>query len=210
MDLDPYVETLRGELAAAAAAGGPDVADAASRLSRAVEPAARMVLLDALGDAASEVNLALSDRGRDLDALVSVDLRLRGRRPEFLVDLVPITSVAPAPPPPTLPATPAPPTPPGGPDGPVLPEDGTVSRLTVRVAELLKAQVEQAATREGVSVNAWITRVLADAVAGGGPGPGRDGPDGPRADPGPRPSFGTHFPFGSGGAPGRRVQGWAR
>lgn len=207
MDLEPYVDALRRELDAAAAAGGPEVADAASRLTRAVEPATRMVLLDALGDAASEVNLALSDRGRDLDALVSVDLRLHGRRPEFLVELVPITS---SPPPPA-------PVPPAG--SPVVAaetdtlagaEEGTVSRLTVRVAELLKSQVEQAAAREGVSVNAWITRVLTDAVSGGGPGPGRDTPEGPRADPGPRPTFGTHFPFGPAGAPGRRVQGWAR
>lgn len=208
MNLEPYVETLRAELEAAAAAGGPDVADAASRLTRAVEPATRMVLLDALGDAASEVNLALSDRGRDLDALVSVDLRLRGRRPEFLVEIVPTTSSSP----PSAPAPPVPPAPPflpGEPDSPVPVEEGTVSRLTVRVADLLKSQVEQAAAREGVSVNAWITRVLGDAVVGHRVGPSRD-PEGPRADPGPRHPFGSQFPFGPGGAPGRRVQGWAR
>ena len=208
MDLDPYVETLRAELDAAAAAGGPEVSDAAARLTRAVEPATRMVLLDALGDAASEVNLALSDRGRDLDALVSVDLRLRGRRPEFLVELVPTTSSSP-PPAPAPPVPPVPPAPTGESDSPGAVEEGTVSRLTVRVADLLKSQVEGAAAREGVSVNAWITRVLADAVAGHRVGPGRD-PEGPRADPGPRHPFGPQFPFGPGGAPGRRVQGWAR
>jgi len=88
----------------------------------------------------------------------------------------------------------------------VLVDNGAVSRLTVRVADLLKSQVDQAAARDGTSVNAWITRVLADAVAGGGPGPGRDDP-GPRAEPGPRPTFGAHFPFGPAGAPAGASRG---
>lgn len=99
---------------AAAGGGGPD---AAARLARAVGAAARMVLLDALGDAASEVNLALSDRGRDLGVLVSVDLRLRGRSPEFVVQLNPTATSSP----PQAPGSPHPRRPGRPPAGPTWP-----------------------------------------------------------------------------------------
>ena len=43
-------------------------------------------------------------------------------------------------------------------------EDGATARISLRLADSLKDQVEAAAAREGVSVNTWIIRALARAV----------------------------------------------
>lgn len=77
MDLTPYVDNLRHELAVAAEAGGEDAKALADRLTAPLESAVRLTLLDALSAAAAEIT-------RDL-APGSVDLRLRGREPEFVV-----------------------------------------------------------------------------------------------------------------------------
>src|SRR5215467_7408500 len=77
MDLTPYVSNLRQELATAADAGGDDARALAERLTAPLESAVRLVLLDALSAAAAEIT-------RDL-APGSVDLRLRGREPSFVV-----------------------------------------------------------------------------------------------------------------------------
>ena len=39
-------------------------------------------------------------------------------------------------------------------------EEGMTARITLRLTEALKATVEEAAAREGVSVNTWIVRAL--------------------------------------------------
>jgi len=43
-------------------------------------------------------------------------------------------------------------------------EDGLTARITLRLPDSLKASVEAAAAREGVSVNTWLVRALARAV----------------------------------------------
>ncbi len=53
--------------------------------------------------------------------------------------------------------------------------DDAAARITLRLPEGLKATVEAAATREGVSVNTWIVRALARAVSAPPPPPGRPG-----------------------------------
>src|SRR5205814_960825 len=52
MDLSPYLEALRRDLAASAAPGGPDIARAADLLGGSLEASARLCLLEALSDAA--------------------------------------------------------------------------------------------------------------------------------------------------------------
>jgi hypothetical protein len=44
-------------------------------------------------------------------------------------------------------------------------EDALSSRITLRLPEQLKASIEAAAAREGVSVNAWLVRALARSVS---------------------------------------------
>jgi HicB family len=47
-------------------------------------------------------------------------------------------------------------------------EDALVARISLRLPEGLKVAIEAAATREGVSVNAWLVRALGRAVSSGG------------------------------------------
>ena len=55
-------------------------------------------------------------------------------------------------------------------------DDGLTARISLRLPESLKSAVELAASREGISVNAWLVRALARSVSGGPPrGPGRPG-----------------------------------
>lgn len=43
--------------------------------------------------------------------------------------------------------------------------DDSAARLTLRMPEALKASVEDAATREGISVNAWLVRAIARQIS---------------------------------------------
>ncbi|MFI6265241.1 ribbon-helix-helix protein, CopG family [Micromonospora sp. NPDC051006] len=152
MELRAYVDAVRHELAVAAAAGGDDARELAERLTAPLESAIRLALLDALSEAATEIT-------RDL-APGSVDLRLRNREPSFVVVPPPAdrwadeteAQVPPAPVPEPLPPAPA--------DG----EDEATVRISLRLPEHLKARVEQAAARAGVSINTWLIRAAARAV----------------------------------------------
>lgn len=77
MQLSGYVEALRAGLSAATATAAPDVVRAGELLAAALEPTARLALLDLLSAAAAEVTGALPSG--------SVEVRLRGREPELLV-----------------------------------------------------------------------------------------------------------------------------
>ncbi|WP_113690494.1 toxin-antitoxin system HicB family antitoxin [Amycolatopsis albispora] len=75
MELTPYVDDLRRELATAL--DTTETGDLLERLIGSLEPAIRLTLLDALAGAMGEIT-------RDL-APGSVDLRLRGREATFVV-----------------------------------------------------------------------------------------------------------------------------
>ena len=47
-------------------------------------------------------------------------------------------------------------------------DDALVARISLRLPEGLKLAIEAAATREGISVNAWLVRSLARAVGSSG------------------------------------------
>src|SRR3954462_9996858 len=86
MDLTPHVEQIRGQLAIAAEAGGETPRALAEPLTAPLESATRLMLLDALSGAADEIT-------RDL-APGSVELRLRGGEPEFVVVAPPADEAA--------------------------------------------------------------------------------------------------------------------
>jgi hypothetical protein len=146
MDLTTYVENLRHELAVAAQAGGEDARALAERLTAPLEPAVRLMLLDALSAAADEITRELAPG--------SVELRLRGGEPAFVVIPAPVDQ-------PDAPAPDAP---------PPLGDEGATARINLRLPEQLKAGIEHAAGRERLSVNAWLVRVAAAAL-------GHDDPD---------------------------------
>jgi hypothetical protein len=148
MDLTPYVESLRHELAVAAEAGGDEARLVAERLAAPLESAVRLTLLNALSTAMAEVTQDLAPG--------SVDLRLRGLDPEFVVTLPPSPEPAPAPIPSTEPT-------------PAVDDDGTAARINLRLPTHVKARVEQAAARDSLSVNAWLVRAATAALTGSGP-----------------------------------------
>ncbi len=162
MELTTYVHRVRRELAVAAEAGGEDARLLAERLSAPLESAIRLTLLDALSAAADEIT-------RDL-APGSVELRLRAGDPSFVVTPPPadrsfdrgaeaghveaghVEAGDPAPHPDSTPA-----------DLPG-PQDGPTARINVRLPDTLKTKVEEAASREGRSVNAWLIRAATAAL----------------------------------------------
>ncbi|NIH83196.1 YlcI/YnfO family protein [Amycolatopsis granulosa] len=161
MDLTPYVHGLGGEFATLAETGGDETRALVERLSGSLESAIRMTLLDALSAAAGEITRELAPG--------AVEVRLRGRDPEFVVS----TPVA-EPPGGTAGQDPAEAASPGGPP---ISEDGPTARINVRLPEQLKAAVEDAAAREGRSVNAWLVRAAAAALRRSG----HDQSSGPRS-----------------------------
>jgi hypothetical protein len=140
MNLSPYVDEIRQAMLVAAENGGEE--------TNALESTARLVLLDALSAAASEITSELAPG--------SVDVRLRGRDPEFVVMQAPshgayddVADQAP-----TAPAAPS------APEA----DDGSTTRTTLRLPEQLKGRVEEAANREGLSVNTWLVRAVSAAL----------------------------------------------
>jgi hypothetical protein len=131
MDITPYVDGLRRDLVVAAESGGEEIRAAAERLAMALDPAARLALMEALSDAAAEITAELPAG--------SVDVRLNGRELDFVVN-APMT-------PPAPPAPPSPPTPPGAAD---VEDDGSLARITLRIPESVKAKAEEFAQRDGV------------------------------------------------------------
>ena len=167
MDLARYVEELQHGLLVAAEAGGEEATQLAGRLVAPLRSSMHLVLLDALASAAAEITSELAPG--------AVEVRMRGRDPEFVVttplddaevDAITAAQGAAAPPPA------------GGPtaDGD---DDASTARITLRLPDALKVRVEEAAGRDGLSVNAWLVRTLSSALgerpASAGPRPPSSG-----------------------------------
>ncbi|MEO8899255.1 MAG: hypothetical protein ABI352_09715 [Candidatus Dormibacter sp.] len=161
MNLLPYVETIHEQLAAAAEAGGEDARQLAERLTAPLDAAIRLALQDALAVAADEITLEL--------APASVELRIRGRNPEFVVTPAPREG------PDDVAASGYHGAPNLGPPGKGDGEDGEMTRINLRMPEHLKARVEQAANYEGLSVNSWLVRAASAALNRPEPDRGRGG-----------------------------------
>jgi hypothetical protein len=163
MDLTPYVDTVRRELAIAAEAGGDDARALAERLTAPLASAIRLTLLDALSAAADEIT-------RDL-APGSVEVRLRAGEATFAVTPAPAEPVAPNMVPPMAPPEP---------EESAGDEDGVMVRINLRLPEHLKARIEDAAAERGRSVNAWIVRAASAALTSASAPVPSAAPDGTR------------------------------
>lgn len=141
MDLEPFLAQLRRDLTAAARTGADEVQVAAGHLVAALDPAARLVLLDVLVTAADELTSI---------AGAAVEVRLRGRDVDFVVH---------------TPAAPEVPVPPAPPEPPAETDDAT-ARVSLRLPETLKVAAEAKAAAEGVSLNTWLVRSVSAAVGG--------------------------------------------
>lgn len=134
MDLNKHTERLRENLIAAAALGDEKTQATAAALAAATESSARLVLLAALSELATEVSAALGDR----TVHVSVD------GTDASVDVRKST------------ATDEPPT--------FEEMTGDISRVTLRLVEQMKARAEEAAAQSGQSLNSWLSSVVHGAL----------------------------------------------
>ncbi|NEB82436.1 toxin-antitoxin system HicB family antitoxin [Streptomyces sp. SID14478] len=168
MDLTPYVDSLHRELAVAAEAGGDQARELAERLTAPLESATRLTMLNVLSAAMDEITRELAPG--------SVDVRLRGLDPDFVV----------TPPPSDAAYTEVQETAPAPAQAGDTDEGGT-ARVNLRLPAHLKARAEEAASREGLSVNAWLVRAVSAAVDGGA------APRTPRTTEKTRPTAGQSF-----------------
>lgn len=142
MLLGPIVEELQDDLLTTAAVGGDVAQGAAELLVAALGPAVRLRLLEALQLAALELTASFT----------GIDVEVR------LVEGEPVLTATER-------------TEDGRSDGAGAGEpaaDDGVARLTLRMTESLKTQVESAAARSGASVNTWLVNAAAQALRGGG------------------------------------------
>lgn len=181
MDITPYVESLRRDLVAAAEAAGPEAREVTERLSYALDPAARLALMEAVSQAAAEITAEMPSGG--------VDVRLNGRELEFAVQAAP--------------TDPAPAAPAGPPPAEEADDDGNVARITLRIPESVKARAEELANRSGHSLNTWLVNVVRAATRG-------DSAINVDIDLSSIPFFGGNDPFPSAGAKrgNKRMTGW--
>jgi hypothetical protein len=162
MELHSYVDQIRTHLTAAAALGDERAKQTADVLAAAAEPAVRLAVLGAVSAATSEITAALLDA----PGAPAVSVRLDGD--ELRIDV----RTAEATEPPAATAE----------------EADTSARISLRLSESLKVDIEAAARADSVSVNAWLIRAAARALQ-----PAR----GPRGG-----------GFEARGAGGHRITGW--
>jgi hypothetical protein len=158
MDLSEYAESLRRELTSITRFAGEDIARAAEMLAETLDSSVRLALLDVLSAAADEITASLDG--------ATVDVRLSGTQPEFVVNMTHAAEDS------FTEATDA-------------TDEAGSTRITLRLSEGLKGRVEAAAVSGGMSVNAWLVRAISRALDGssGGtkprppfpPPPGRPG-----------------------------------
>jgi hypothetical protein len=158
MDLSEYAESLRRELTSITRFAGEDVARAAEMLAETLDSSVRLALLDVLSAAADEITASLDG--------ATIDVRLSGTQPEFVVNMTQAAEDSFA-------------------EATDASDEAGSTRITLRLSEGLKGRVEAAAVSAGMSVNAWLVRAISRALDGssGGakprppfpPPPGRPG-----------------------------------
>jgi hypothetical protein len=214
MDLSPYIESVRAGVVNASSLADEQTQHVAQRLGTAIESSARLALIEALSDAAGTISAELAPS--------SVELRMVGQDPEFVVSLQTAEAE------PTL----LMPEPESASEEPPEAEDEPVARITLRLPQSVKVRVDEVASAEGISTNAWLIRAVMDALSERS-GSRPEWPQPPRPPMPPSPDmifglrssvFGPEGPFGPGGPFGERlrragreerrsrgnVQGWVR
>jgi hypothetical protein len=154
MQLDRHLDRLRDRLALVAEGDDEHEARAAQRLLASLDDSVRLMLLDVLAAAAAEITREVAPG--------SVELRLRGSDPEFVVSTPAQTPVHQG-----AARGPAEET-----AGDAAAGEGAVARINLRLPEQLKARVELAAEQEGLSINAWLVRAVGAVVERGRSGAG--------------------------------------
>lgn len=137
MQIDEHIALVQSQVAAAAGLGDERTQQVAAALTTAVIPAVRLAIMSALSAAADEITAALLDVPGSpavAVALDGADVRIQVRTSEVAADTAPVSDDAEA-----------------------------TARISLRLSEALKADVESAARGAGISVNSWLVRAASNA-----------------------------------------------
>lgn len=145
MQLAEYVVQVQSQLTSAAALGDDSTRATAEALSTAAEPAVRLAVLAAVSAAADEITAALLD----VPGAPVVSVHLDGA--ELRVDVRPTQQAEPAAADMAGAAS--------------TDESDATARISLRLSEALKAQIEAAARNRSVSVNSWLVQAATAALA---------------------------------------------
>ncbi len=158
MDLARYIDNLRREMLVAAETGGEEGRVLAERLVAQLSSSIQLTLLEVLSNATDEISRELVPG--------SVEIRLRGLDPTFIVTLPPEEYGYDEMEDEELESTSATVAPSGAPSSSNS-EGGATARINFRPPEYLKARIEEAASRERLSVNAWLVRAVSSMLESG-------------------------------------------
>jgi predicted HicB family RNase H-like nuclease len=143
MDLTEQVAAVAQQLVAAAALGDERTRDIAGALAPALQAAVRVAILDALSTAALELTEAFASTGEPA-AEHTVSVQLAGDTVHFAISTAAVAIA-----------------------DEVRPDDGEASaRISLRLPESLKAEIESAASSAEISVNSWLLRAAGQALRG--------------------------------------------
>jgi hypothetical protein len=186
MDLSPYIESVRAGVVSASSLADEPTQHVAARLGTAIESSTRLALIRALSDAAGTISAELAPS--------SVEVRMVGSEPEFVVSI----QTADAEPTLLMPESEQ-----AGEDAAATSdvEDEPVARISLRLPQSVKTRVDEIASAEGISTNAWLIRAVMDALSERSSAPASEWPEPPRPPMPPAPGavFGPYGPFGEHG-----------
>jgi predicted HicB family RNase H-like nuclease len=170
MDLTSYTAELRDSLLAAASVGDESTKAAVAALSTALEPAARLAIISALSAMAKDLNTQLADSAQPGERIV-VSVALDGRDVSITTqrswsgEHTSSTSAGSATHSESTSSTSAASSAESAARS-FAEASGDLTRTTVRMFNELKGQAERAAAEQGVSLNAFISRAVADSIRG--------------------------------------------
>jgi hypothetical protein len=154
MHLDDHITHVQQQLSAAAALGDERTQQIAATLAAAVAPAVRLAIISALSSAADEITADLLDS----PGAAAISVQLDGS--DVRIDVRSMDAA---------------------PQATTVADDGDASaRISLRLSEALKSDVEGAARREGISVNTWLVRAATRALATAQGNAGASGTHSPR------------------------------
>ena len=186
MDLSPYIESVRAGVVSASSLADEPTQHVAARLGTAIESSTRLALIRALSDSAGTISAELAPS--------SVEVRMVGSEPEFVVSI----QTADAEPTLLMPESEQ-----AGEDAAATSdvEDEPVARISLRLPQSVKTRVDEIASAEGISTNAWLIRAVMDALSERSSGPASEWPQPPHPPMPPAPGavFGPYGPFGEHG-----------
>jgi Ribbon-helix-helix protein, copG family len=142
MDVERFVAGIQRQLETSAALGDERTQQIAAALASSITAAARLAILDAISATAAEVSAALLEAGPG----PTVTVRLDGS--EVHLDLTGA--------------------PPAAAEEPRLDDGEATARISLRLSDGLKAEIDKAAAQEGLSVNSWLIRAANAALSTSG------------------------------------------